>query len=107
LDFTNLQDSSDPVYLDWQRSATMTLATEPFPQLSAFDQLKPLSGVNGHESKVRPRRKSSGLGGEIRAGDTAPALATWDTRPPSPVTPVTPKVSVNSGGSVVFNLTVQ
>lgn len=67
--------------------ATMSSGTEPFPQLYARDQLKPLSAQNAVETKVTRRRKSSGLGQEIRAGDTgAPAIATLDVRPPSPGT---------------------
>ncbi|KAH6680758.1 TLC domain-containing protein [Halenospora varia] len=62
-------------------------STEAFPLLSsASDKLTPLPG---HQSNGKPRirRRSSGLGGEIRAGDTsAPALATLDVRPPSPGT---------------------
>jgi acyl-CoA-dependent ceramide synthase len=59
----------------------MAAGTEPFPQLQVREKLKP----NGQDIKVRPRRKSSGLGGEIRAGDTGvPAIATWDVVPPSP-----------------------
>jgi len=61
-------------------------ATEAFPLLSGHDKLSPLSGPNSND-KTRARRRSSGLGGEIRAGDTsAPALATLDVRPPSPGT---------------------
>lgn len=60
---------------------TMVAGTEPFPQLRVREQARP----NGNDVKVRPRRKSSGLGGEIRAGDTGvPAAATWDLVPPSP-----------------------
>jgi acyl-CoA-dependent ceramide synthase len=63
----------------------MSSGTEPFPELLARDQLKPLSMPNGNDNKVTRRRKSSGLGQEIRAGDTgAPAIATLDVRPPSP-----------------------
>ncbi|PBP21398.1 TLC domain-containing protein [Diplocarpon rosae] len=61
-------------------------ATEAFPLLSSGDKLAPLGGPNSGE-KPRIRRRSSGLGGEIRAGDTgSPALATLDARPPSPGT---------------------
>lgn len=61
-------------------------ATEAFPLLSTSDQLKPLK-ANGTYDGPRIRRKSSGLGGEIRAGDTgAPAMATFDIRPSSPGT---------------------
>jgi acyl-CoA-dependent ceramide synthase len=63
-------------------------ATEAFPLLSTTspDTLGPLSGPNSSD-KPRVRRRSSGLGGEIRAGDTSsPALATLDVRPPSPGT---------------------
>jgi hypothetical protein len=60
--------------------------TEAFPLLSSDDKLAPLGGHTITE-KPRVRRRSSGLGGEIRAGDTsAPALATLDVRPPSPGT---------------------
>ncbi|TVY29851.1 Sphingosine N-acyltransferase-like protein [Lachnellula hyalina] len=59
-------------------------STEAFPLLSTTDKLAPLQ----HSVEVpRVRRRSSGLGGEIRAGDTrVPALATLDVRPPSPGT---------------------
>lgn len=59
-------------------------STEAFPLLSSTDKLAPLQ----HNVETpRVRRRSSGLGGEIRAGDTsAPALATLDVRPPSPGT---------------------
>ncbi len=62
-------------------------ATEAFPLLSTnSDHLGPLTGPNSND-KPRIRRRSSGLGGEIRAGDTSsPALATLDVRPPSPGT---------------------
>ena len=65
-------------------------ATEAFPLLSSasngkHDKLTPLG--NHSIDKPRIRRRSSGLGGEIRAGDTsAPAFATLDVRPPSPGT---------------------
>ncbi|RKF82857.1 Sphingosine N-acyltransferase-like protein FUM17 [Golovinomyces cichoracearum] len=57
-------------------------ATEAFPSLSIdSDNLTPL-GSHSSQIKTRNRRKSSGLGGEIRAGDTsAPALATLDIKP--------------------------
>lgn len=62
----------------------MSTGTEPFPELFARDQLKPLTKPNGNETKATRRRKSSGLGQEIRAGDTgAPAIATLDMTPPS------------------------
>jgi hypothetical protein len=67
--------------------ATTGSGTEPFPQLFAREQVKPISTPNGNETKVTRRRKSSGLGQEIRAGDTgAPAIATLDVTPPSPNT---------------------
>ncbi|KAL3423321.1 ceramide synthase membrane component [Phlyctema vagabunda] len=60
--------------------------TEAFPLLSAGDKLTPLQSSNNFD-KPRIRRRSSGLGGEIRAGDTgAPAMSTYDIRPPSPGT---------------------
>jgi acyl-CoA-dependent ceramide synthase len=63
----------------------MSAGTEPFPELFAREQLKPLSKPNGNDTTVTRRRKSSGLGQEIRAGDTgAPAIATLDVTPPSP-----------------------
>lgn len=67
-------------------------ATEPFPRLSpssSRDQLMPLSEkAHGKiPTMTKPRRKSSGLGGEIRAGDTgAPSLSTFDYLPQSPTT---------------------
>ena len=67
--------------------ATISSGTEPFPQLFARNQLKPLSAPVAGESKTTRRRKSSGLGQEINAGDTgAPAIATLNVRPPSPGT---------------------
>lgn len=61
-------------------------ATEAFPLLSTADRLPPLAGPTSID-RSRVRRRSSGLGGEIRAGDTSsPALATLDIRPPSPGT---------------------
>lgn len=62
-------------------------ATEAFPLLSTGrDKLGALVGPNSND-RPRVRRRSSGLGGEIRAGDTSvPALATLDVRPPSPGT---------------------
>lgn len=65
----------------------MPAATESFPQLVSTakqDKLAPLNAPSSID-KPRVRRRSSGLGGEIRAGDTgAPAFATVDVRPPSP-----------------------
>jgi hypothetical protein len=72
-------------------------ATEAFPLLSTTntDKLGPLSGLNSSD-KPR-RRRSSGLGGEINAGDTSsPALATLDVRPPSAGT-----IKVRSNASAV------
>lgn len=47
---------------------------EPFPLLNT--SLDPFAMMDGDDSAPRRRRKSSGLGGEIRAGDTgAPAFA--------------------------------
>ncbi|KAG9239018.1 TLC domain-containing protein [Amylocarpus encephaloides] len=64
---------------------TMSSA-EKFPLLSSADKLAPLLAHTIGE-KPRIRRRSSGLGGEIRAGDTsAPALATLNVRSPSPAT---------------------
>ncbi|TGO22866.1 hypothetical protein BPAE_0152g00210 [Botrytis paeoniae] len=67
----------------------MPSTTESFPQLVSSakqDKLTPLNAPSSIE-KPRIRRRSSGLGGEIRAGDTgAPAFATVDVRPPSPGT---------------------
>jgi len=65
-------------------------ATEAFPLLTTptSDKFTALAGPSSTDNQrsVR-RRKSSGLGGEIRAGDTGgPALATLDVRPPSPGT---------------------
>jgi len=60
-------------------------STEAFPLLAtpSKDKLTPLAGPNSKDTP-RGRRRSSGLGGEIRAGDTgAPAFATVDVRPPS------------------------
>jgi acyl-CoA-dependent ceramide synthase len=61
--------------------------TEAFPLLATTSEEKPtaLSGPNGIEKQQTRRRKSSGLGGEITAGDTgAPAFATLNVRPESP-----------------------
>lgn len=73
------------------KPAAMHSSTEAFPLLSSSssssgaDKLAPLGGPQ--IEKPRIRRRSSGLGGEIRAGDTSvPALATLDARPPSPGT---------------------
>lgn len=67
----------------------MPSTTESFPQLVSSakqDKLTPLNAPSSIETP-RIRRRSSGLGGEIRAGDTgAPAFATVDVRPPSPGT---------------------
>ena len=51
---------------------------EPFPQLDGTSSSASLGhSLNNTEHKAQRRRKSSGLGGEIRAGDTgAPALST-------------------------------
>lgn len=65
-------------------------ATEAFPPLSPSSHdrstgLSSISTVNVADNATRSRRRSSGLGGEIRAGDTsAPALATLDMIPQSP-----------------------
>lgn len=65
----------------------MPAMTESFPQLVSTakqDKLTPLNAPSSIDTP-RVRRRSSGLGGEIRAGDTgAPAFATVDVRPPSP-----------------------
>ncbi|KGQ08688.1 Sphingosine N-acyltransferase lac1 [Beauveria bassiana D1-5] len=45
---------------------------EPFPLLNT--SLDPFAMMDGDDSAPRRRRKSSGLGGEIRAGDTVPRL---------------------------------
>jgi hypothetical protein len=61
--------------------------TEAFPLLATTASEKPtaLSGPNGIDKQQTRRRKSSGLGEEITAGDTgAPAFATLDVRPESP-----------------------
>ena len=52
-----------------------TTSSEPFPLLgSAAEQLqREHNASNGHP---RRRRRSSALGGEIRAGDTGPGIAT-------------------------------
>lgn len=51
---------------------------EPFPQLDGTSSGASLGhSLSNTEHKAQRRRKSSGLGGEIRAGDTgAPALST-------------------------------
>ncbi|KAM3462682.1 hypothetical protein NHJ6243_003887 [Beauveria neobassiana] len=72
---------------------------EPFPLLNT--SLDPFAMMDGDDSAPRRRRKSSGLGGEIRAGDTgAPAFASsraslkagdsFGHHVDSPVTPTTP-----------------
>ena len=71
------------VYFSNMRAA----GTEAFPLLATTSEEKPtaLSGPNGIEKQQTRRRKSSGLGGEITAGDTgAPAFATLNVRPESP-----------------------
>lgn len=62
--------------------------SEPFPPLDENSVTVPTlgqtlgSGLSNGEKKVQRRRKSSGLGGEIRAGDTSgPALSTMEIRP--------------------------
>lgn len=63
----------------------MSSATEAFPELTNSDKLAPLPGANGSDKGPRYRRRSSGLGSEIRAGDTGgPAVATLDIRSQSP-----------------------
>lgn len=60
--------------------------TEPFPALDErVNRLLPEEATGASvEKKVQRRRKSSGLGGEIRAGDTGvPAIATMDLKGPS------------------------
>ncbi|CAG8973934.1 hypothetical protein HYALB_00003712 [Hymenoscyphus albidus] len=69
--------------------AGMHSSTEAFPLLSTSsssgsDKLAPLGGPQ--IEKPRIRRRSSGLGGEIRGDTSVPALATLDARPPSPGT---------------------
>jgi acyl-CoA-dependent ceramide synthase len=63
-------------------------ATEAFPPLSPPSHERVASITNASsrsENGPTRRRRSSGLGGEIRAGDTsAPALATLDVIPQSP-----------------------
>jgi len=61
------------------------MTTEPFPSLyEGQDRLRPLNGEKRVQLQQR-RRKSSGLGGEIRAGDTGvPAIATMAMRGQSP-----------------------
>lgn len=63
-------------------SATME-KMEPFPALDErVNRLLPEETTGASvEKKVQRRRKSSGLGGEIRAGDTGvPAIATMDLK---------------------------
>ena len=60
-------------------------ATEAFPLLSTSDKLASLAVPSSYD-KPRDRRRSSGLGGDIRGDTSAPALATLDIRPPSPGT---------------------
>lgn len=63
-------------------SATME-KTEPFPALDErMNRLLPEETTGASvEKKVQRRRKSSGLGGEIRAGDTGvPAIATMELK---------------------------
>ncbi|KAM3431097.1 hypothetical protein MY4824_007298 [Beauveria thailandica] len=78
---------------------------EPFPLLNT--SLDPFAMMDGDDSAPRRRRKSSGLGGEIRAGDTgAPAFASsraslnagdsFGHHVDSPVTPTTPTTSSSS-----------
>ncbi|KAG9243291.1 TLC domain-containing protein [Calycina marina] len=65
-------------------------ATEAFPLLASprGDYLTKSAGPKSNDNqRTARRRKSSGLGGEIRAGDTGvPALATLDVRQSSPAT---------------------
>lgn len=80
--------------------------TEPFPDLPELPELREPVGIPMREApreqlhplntaddaiRPKPRRKSSGLGGEIRAGDTgAPAVATLDIVAESPQSRVSP-----------------
>ncbi len=66
-------------------------STEPFPSLDDTSSAHPAQGatlgqtLSNGGNKIRRRRKSSGLGGEIRAGDTGgPALSTIDAKIMSP-----------------------
>ncbi|KAM3506192.1 hypothetical protein MY10362_002515 [Beauveria mimosiformis] len=81
---------------------------EPFPLLNT--SLDPFAMMDGDDSAARRRRKSSGLGGEIRAGDTgAPAFASsraslnagdsFGHHVDSPVTPTTPTTTSSSSSS--------
>lgn len=57
--------------------------TEPFPALDEqVNRLLPEETTGASvQKKVQRRRKSSGLGGEIRAGDTGvPAIATMELK---------------------------
>ena len=58
--------------------------TEPFPALyDKLNRLQPeeLKAGASVETMMHRRRKSSGLGGEIRAGDTGvPAIATMELK---------------------------
>ncbi|KAI1000882.1 Sphingosine N-acyltransferase-like protein [Podosphaera aphanis] len=60
-------------------------ASEAFPRLISKSDNVTQGGASQSMLKPTVRRRSSGLGGEIRAGDTsAPALATLDMIPASP-----------------------
>jgi len=64
----------------------MVASSDAAPSVAtSSDALPPLIATKG-TTKVRSRRRSSGLGGEIRAGDTGPAFATVDVPLPSPNT---------------------
>lgn len=84
------------------------MASEVFPLITTnSDNFTALGECSSHR-KPSSRRRSSGLGGEIRAGDTSvPALATLDIKPLSQSA-----IKVVTGLSIVFqlhrkNLTIQ
>jgi hypothetical protein len=67
------------VFFEFLHSITLPLmVTEAFPSFSGAYAAPHPEGSSA--DKARRRRKSSSLGGEIRAGDTGPAFATLNHR---------------------------
>ncbi|KAI9810297.1 MAG: hypothetical protein M1827_006347 [Pycnora praestabilis] len=62
---------------------------DPSPPETSRDQARPIAGPRSRDKMPRPRRRSSGLGADIRGDTGAPAVSTLD--PASP--PSTPQLS--------------
>ena len=87
-------------------AATATTEAEPFPPLSressrnrkdlGHDE-KYKGGVSSGSESIRRRRKSSGLGGELRGDTGAPAVSTLNSQTPlSPLTPSSVSCTLNA-----------